>query len=319
MPCRRISSNHRPRPQALIIRKWWLTWCLLTTILVAMGFSLVIATCLASAAGGSYVLFSMEDRAGDDYGGGSITYPLHEVFEPGLFDLRRVHVWHDDHNIYFDISFTRVTNPWNAPEGFFHQLIDIYIDAEPGGHTQPVAPGPGVQFSAEAGWEYRLRIQPWGDSQWLDGRSNPGKVHAIKVLALPDGKTIRAGVPLTMTGPPNRGWRYYVLVGGFDVFGPDHYRPIKETATQWSFGGEAWPGCPSVIDILDPGPQRRSQKVQLAIRDSSSDAMPVLLPVGPGLSLPFTWKHLLASLAVLCVLASIFLLLSRLSPPGHVG
>ena len=299
--------------------KPWLTWRLSLAVLMALVFSMVILTSLVSAAGGSRILFSMEDRAGDDYGAGSITYPLHEVFEPGLFDLRRVHIWHDDHNIYFDVSFARVTNPWNAPEGFFHQLIDIYVDAEAGGHTQPVAPGPGVQFSSEAGWEYRLRVQPWGNSQWLDGRSSPGKVHRVKVLVLPDGKTIRAEVPLTLAKSPNRGWRYYVLVGGFDIFGPDHYRLVKETATQWSFGGGPRQGCPNIIDILDPGPQRRNQKAQLAVKDPSPDAMPMLLPVGPGLSLPFTWGHLVASLVVLGILLGIFFLMFHQSPPSRVG
>lgn len=291
---------------------------LVLVCLMLMIITVVRVALMASAAQAGQVLFSMEDRAGDDYGAGDITYPLHEVFEPGLFDLRRVHVWHDDRNVYFDISFSRISNPWNAPEGFFHQLIDIYIDVEPGGHTQPVAPGPGVSFSPDAGWEYRLRIQPWGGSRWLDGRSDPGKVYPVKALTLPDGKTIRAEVPLTTSVSPHRGWRYYVLVGGFDIFGPDHYRIVQETATQWSFGG-GFPGeGPRVIDILDSGSGgKRNQKAQLKVTDATIDTPPVLLPAGPGLSLPFTWGHLLASLGVLGILISIFLFMSRLSPPSQ--
>ena len=103
-------------------------WAILAVLTLGIG----AAAALWPTAAAGTVLFTMEDRAGDDWGPGDLKYPLHQVFEPGLFDLRRVHVWHDDRNLYFDVSFALVTNPWNAPEGFFHQLIDIYIDAEPG-------------------------------------------------------------------------------------------------------------------------------------------------------------------------------------------
>jgi carbohydrate-binding DOMON domain-containing protein len=264
------------------------------------------------------VLFSVEDRAGDDYGAGDLVYPLHEVFEPGLFDLRRVHVWHDDAKLYFDVSFALVTNPWNAPEGFFHQLIDIYIDGEPGGYTEPAAQGPGVRFAPDAGWEYRLRIQPWAGSRWVDARSYPAKVYPVEVLVLPDGKTIRAEVPLEAAGQPSRGWRYYVLVGGFDTFGPDNYRAVEETPTQWSFGSTHSGGSIRVVDILDAGSGKRSQKAQLRAGEGP-EGVPVLIPVDGGLSLPFTWQHLLASIVVLTLLGSMFLLLPRQKPPGQSG
>jgi len=266
----------------------------------------------------SQVVFSVEDRLGDDYGSGAVTYPLHHVFEPGLFDLRRVHIWHDNENIYFDISFAKVTNPWKAPEGFFHQLIDVYIDSEPGGHLKPVAPGPGIMFSPEAGWEYRLRIQPWGGSRWLDARSDPAKVHPIKALLLPDNKTIRGEVPLEIAGIPTRKWQYYVLVGGFDTFGPDQYRAIQEVASQWSFGGATMADGPNVIDLLDPRlGGKRSQKAQLETKDLAQGEYPVLIPVSHGLSLPFTMGHLLASLAMLCLLGGIFITVFRQEPPGY--
>ncbi|NMB46978.1 MAG: hypothetical protein GX998_11295 [Firmicutes bacterium] len=323
MPCDLMGLWRRKQGQSsseTAMTKQELAWSLVICGLLMLAWlNMVLAPVAVAAAGLGQVVLSMEDRAGDDYGAGNITYPLHNVFEPGLFDLRRVHVWYDDHHLYFDISFARISNPWNAPEGFFHQLIDIYVDAEPGGYTQPVAPGPGVQFSADAGWEYRLRVQPWGGSQWLDARSDPGKAYPVEVLVLPDEKTIRAGVPLTATDPPHKGWRYYVLVGGFDTFGPDHYRQVKETATQWSFGGGSSADGPHVIDILDTGSGKRNQKAQLSGKNSSPHGVPVILPMGPGVSLPFTWGHLLASLVVLCLLGSIFMYLSCQLPPSQAG
>jgi len=287
-------------------------WAILAVLTLGIG----AAAALWPTAAAGTVLFTMEDRAGDDWGPGDLKYPLHQVFEPGLFDLRRVHVWHDDRNLYFDVSFALVTNPWNAPEGFFHQLIDIYIDAEPGGYTEPAAEGPGVRFSPDAGWEYRLRIQPWTGSRWLDARSYPAKAYPVEVSVLPDGKTIRGEVPLKVTGPPSRSWRYYVLVGGFDTFGPDNYRAVESEPTQWSFGSASAARGVRVVDILDAGVGKRSQKAQL---QASGEEAPVLIPVDGGLSLPFTWGHLLASIVVLTLLGGMFLLLPRQKPPGQAA
>ena len=288
-------------------------------IVLALAAIMLSAGLPCAAQGASHVVFSMEDHPGDDFGQGQVSYPEHQVFEPGLFDLRRVHIWHDDENTYYDISFAKITNPWNAPEGFFHQLIDIYIDAEPGGHTVPAAPGAGVQFSPEAGWEYRLRIQPWGGSRWLDARWDPAKVYPVAVSVLPDDKTIRAQVPLTVAEHPSRVWQYYVLVGGFDTFGPDQYRVVEESASKWSFGGATTSNSPNVIDLLDGGLGRKSQKSQLNVENLAEGECPVLLPVSHGLSLPFTWWHLLASFAVLVLLSGIFYAVFRQQPPGHGG
>ncbi|NLK08012.1 MAG: hypothetical protein GX316_04850 [Firmicutes bacterium] len=274
----------------------------------------LVAVLSTTTYGASHMVFSMEDKVGDDCGAGGITYPDHEVFEPGLFDLENVNIWYDEHNTYYDISFVKVTNPWNAPEGFFHQLIDIYIDAEPGGHIVPAAPGPGVQFSPDAGWEYRLRIQPWGGSRWLDARLDPAQVHSIAASVLPDGKTIRAIVPTEAAPYPERTWQYYVLVGGFDSFGPDQYRVVEKTRSKWSFGGGRRANSPNVIDLLDSGRGKKSQTSQLSIEGLSEEEYPILLPVSQGLSLPFTNVHLAASFAVLVLLGGIFYTIFRWQP-----
>lgn len=286
-------------------------------VVFALAVVMVLAVLPHIAQGASYVVFSMEDKVDDDFGYGGVSYPEHQVFEPGLFDLRRVHIWYDDENTYYDISLTNVTNPWNAPEGFFHQLIDIYIDAEPGGHTVPAAPGPKVQFSPEAGWEYRLRIQPWGGSRWLDARTDPAKAYPVTASVLPDDETIRATVPFAVAERPARVWQYYVLVGGFDTFGPDQYRVVEEAASKWSFGGAATPSCSNVIDLLDGGLGKKAQKSQLSAEKLGEGEYPLLLPVSHGLSLPFTWGHLLSSFAVLALLSGIFYVVFRQQPPGH--
>src|SRR5690625_231109 len=73
----------------------------------------------------AHVVFTMRDPSGDDRGGGELIYPTHAAFEPfhGLFDLRRFQVSASSETAYFDLTFGEITNPFSAPEGFYHQRI----------------------------------------------------------------------------------------------------------------------------------------------------------------------------------------------------
>lgn len=65
-----------------------------------------------------------------------MVYPSHEVFVPGLFDLLKFQVSVDQQFVFFDFQFAALTNPFRAPEGYFHQRLELYI-------TTGVNPGPG--------------------------------------------------------------------------------------------------------------------------------------------------------------------------------
>jgi len=207
--------------------------------------------------GGERLVFAMRDPAGDDHGPGSYVYPTNETFVPGLFDLTGFAVRVDTDHVHFDLGFVAVTNPWDAPEGFYHQLIDIYIDTTSGaGRTDPLRPGPRVRFDPAYGWDVQVRAAPFGGTRMQrasDGADVPGLARGLTSGVLADGRTIRVSIPLAVLGVPQSSWRYYVLVGGFDAFGEDGYRPARETATPWSFGGAHPSGAgPQVIDILAP-------------------------------------------------------------------
>lgn len=239
-------------------------------------------------------VFRMKDPPGDDNGPGTYVYPTDETFVPGLFDLTDFAVRTAGDQVYFDLTFREVNNPWGAPEGFYHQLIDIYIDTVPGrGSTEPLRPGPQVRFHPAHAWDVRVRAAPFGGTRLHRATDPPdaaGRTRGVSAHVLDDGRTIRIAVAQAAIGAPERSWRYYVLVGGFDAFGEDNYRPVDVQPTAWRFGGgDPAAAGPRVIDILAPR-WPRSQAGQLAsfaergdgLGDSGRVSYALVHPVGPG-------------------------------------
>jgi len=234
------------------------------------------------------MLFGMDDPLGDDYGPGTYTYPAHPAFSPhsGILDLKRFEVFDSGDTVDFYFTFAMMTNPWHAPEGFSHQLIDLYIDCiDRAGRDRPLREGPRVRFPVEFGWDYLIRVVAWGGCRLFradDPTNSKGVKDGISAALLPDGNTIRVSVRRDhFEVEPNSNWKYYCLVGAQDVFGEDEYRPVMREAGLWHFGGaEDEKLAPYVIDLLAPGSGPKSQKAQLSSYDSGSSTYALLHPVG---------------------------------------
>ncbi|MGE5548912.1 MAG: glucodextranase DOMON-like domain-containing protein [Bacteroidota bacterium] len=230
--------------------------------------------------------FRLLDPAGDDYGPGSYIYPKNHAFEPyhGLFDLRSFTVSSDVKSVRFDLTLADLRNPWSAPEGFSHQLLEVFIARGNGfGRTEPFAAGSFVRFAPEHPWDVMLKAAPWDSSELiLLGPDGQPVKHGLQV-GLAGPQTVRATVPVALLGAPERTWRYYVLVGSYDGFGEDNFRPVMAKAGEWHFGGGRNDAAePQVIDILAPERGRFSQEKQLGSYDWTQKKLAVLQPVGPG-------------------------------------
>ncbi|MGQ9778973.1 MAG: glucodextranase DOMON-like domain-containing protein [Bacillota bacterium] len=237
-----------------------------------------------AAAGREEGNFRMEDPPGDDFGPGTYLYPKNKVFAPyhGHFDLCSFSVSTVGDEVHFDATMGLLANPWQAPEGFSHQIIEVYICRGKNGRTEPPVPGASVRFAPEYPWDVRLKAVPWEASELLflrpDGR--PVK-HPLRV-GLAGPRTIRMAVPLSLLGLPRPAWCYYVLVGSYDGFAEDNFRPVMAKPGEWHFGGgrdDAWD--PNVIDLLAPPRGRCSQEHQLGSFDAARGEYAVLFPVGP--------------------------------------
>ncbi|NPV54009.1 MAG: hypothetical protein HPY71_10855 [Firmicutes bacterium] len=260
----------------------------LLTLALALFLFILFGTYLEGqlqAQGQARVVFDMDDPEGDDHGPGSYVYPLHKVFQhDGLFDLIHFSVSYNSEYVYFDSTFKEITNPWNAPEGFSHQLINIYIDSVSGeGRTQTLKPGAQVAFDKRYAWDFQVKVLGWGGSRVFTARDtaeSKGVSEGVRAEVLPQSKTIRVAVPRAILGEPTSRWRYYVLIGSQDAFGIDDYRPVMEKPGSWVFGGGSdLDFDPNVIDMLALARGRYSQEAMLSSYNLARGTLATIHPV----------------------------------------
>lgn len=254
-------------------------------IAAAMAVGIAIAAPVEGAGGldkRERVLFRISDVRGDDHGAGSVRYPLDEVFHPyqGYLDIHKFEVSADSDSVYFRFHMGAVSaEPFNPPEGFFHQRIDLFIHTgDEGGRTAPLRAGSGVVFSQRHPWHMWVKVAPFGGTAlytWLDSADSPGRRSGITATGLKESGVIEVRIPVDTISPPTSKWRYYVLVGSFDGLGDDEYRAVAPERSRWLLGGDA-PDLPGVVDVIAPGWGPRRQSVQLA----GGKDPPVLFPVG---------------------------------------
>ncbi len=249
-----------------------------------VAWALVLVATMASVpmaraeVAGERVVWECDDPAGDDHGPGSYTYPTNPSFAPysGHFDLTRFRVTVDDRATNFDVTVARLINTWNAPEGFSHQLVEVFIDTTPGeGSVDSFGSGLNVRFDPRWAPDVYIKILAWGGSRVNVG----GQDHPIWAGVLPNTSTIRASVPLELLGEPSESWKYYVVVSSQDGYGPDDHRPVTEEGGQWVFGGGSDSGlCPYAIDILAPDSASKPQYSQLRSWSDADRRLAVLVP-----------------------------------------
>ncbi|HBF38078.1 MAG TPA: hypothetical protein DDW50_12230 [Firmicutes bacterium] len=278
---------------------------------------LMLITSLAAWADAPDVYFDMHDALGDESGYGTYQYPTNIAFKPyrGLFDITEFKVIPGSKGwVYFDTRFTKVTNPWVAPEGFIHQNLRIFINKQPGiGLATPPYPGANIKFNPKYGWEIGLQIVGWGNSRLLILEDQHTiRVHTLKVELLPDGQTIRAFVPEQYIGIPQKNWQYYVYVGSYDGFGEDFFRKVDSKTGEWVIGGSSGHNIePRVLDLLASSKGRYSQEKQLHSFNLQTGELAVLSPVGNNMSNwdPVSWLYL--CLIIVCISGIIFVIIKK--------
>lgn len=230
-------------------------------------------------------IIDIEDPIGDDYGPGTYLYPTNNQFWPyhGLLDIERFKIQANQNFIRFLITFGQITNPWKAPFGFSHPLIEIYIDYRPGGRRRPLFPGAKVVFSPRASWDKMVKTNGW-TIFFFDHNErsiqNQDVFREGEVRVLSDGKTIQIQLPIEEWSSFSDLYNasYYLLVGGQDGFGPDNFRVVKKGTSEWHFGGSDGSGYGSnVIDLVVP--PGKDQKKILGSYDPTNRIFAVVEPV----------------------------------------
>lgn len=250
---------------------------------------ILIALLSLPAEAESSVILRLKDPRGDDHGGGKLAYPQHEVYLPGLFDLLKFELAQGEGELIFDFQFAELTNPFGAPEGYFHQRLEVYIrtGAIPG--SESITVGPYTLATAPGqGWDLRLSIAPFGESKLyrIGAAGEPVLVEqGFPSSVLPDGRTIRIQLPSSLVPQVSPAWGFYILVGAFDGLAPDYWRDHGEGP--WQVGGEGVP----VFDLLAPRWGPLNQRNQLTGEVLSPQS-------GGGEILPWLWGGVVVVVAV---------------------
>ncbi len=221
---------------------------------------------------------SLADPVGDDVGPGTYTYPNAPVFDQdGLFDLRKYEIYDAGNRWVMTFDFGAMTNPWAAPYGFSHQLINLYLDVEDGGRTETYKQGANVKFPPEYGWDYFIKVTGWPDY----GRelvTAEGDEFKVDVSSDPKKNRVIVEVPKELV-PKVRGGGYLLILSQ-DGYGRDHIRDVREESSTWQGGGSPEPSlAPNVYDYLDPD---GDQKAILGNYDANENEFVTLRPYKVG-------------------------------------
>ncbi len=204
----------------------------------------------------------LKDPVGDEHGPGYYEFPTNPVFEPGLFDLQRMRIYRDGDAVVFVFTFGKVTNPWGAPLGFSHQLLNVFIGTTKakGGRYDSKSPAlPALKFSRP--WQVRLKVAGWPD-YGLSLFDERGQEHRNAFQAWAQGNDIFVRVAASQL-PPGGDRYVYVLVSSQDGYAEDNIRPLETRSGEWVLGGKRHPQDPPVLDLLAPEGAQPDQKTQL--------------------------------------------------------
>ncbi len=226
------------------------------------------------------VIADLEDPVGDDNGPGYYTYPKDQAFAPfkGLFDIKEMKVLENQKNFIFQFKFVTMTNPWNAPKGFSHQIINLYIDDKSGGRIDTYNKGANVQFSKKHPWDYFIKVTGWPSyGQFFATADKQESNDTITVNADPAEKTINIIVPKKAIGNPQE-FYLYVLSGSQDGYGPDNFREVTKKASTWTLGGN--PGlttAPLVLDTIVPKGYTQKEVLGNFDKNNLATLLPLLI------------------------------------------
>jgi len=216
-------------------------------------------------------VFCMADPQGDAFGPGDYSYPEHSSFPPELadmLDLVEFRVANSESATRFEFTFVQppdLVQPWGGAGYNFHR-IDLYIAPGGDGRTETFRPGAQVEFAMP--WQVNLRIRDWNGAYLIHWEDNPDDTSAgiwqenegFEVFV--QDNTIVVEVDHQHLGPATSQWRYYVLVGLQDAYGPDQYRKVCEERGPWAGGGGSETEFnPNVYDILADTVQAQGQQL----------------------------------------------------------
>jgi len=200
-------------------------------------------------------LLDIEDNVGDETGDGDYTYPLASDFAPGsgLFDVTHLKVSQSSWNARFELTFGEITDFWSLSNGFSHQIVQIYVDQ---GDTMwgetDMLEGANAVIHSEWAWEVAISAtgEP-GAVKSVNSQTGETSAKGIEVSGNSDSNTVIITVSKSVIGPDIPDYRFVIVAGSQDGFGPGKWRDVDADAKTWRLGGG---DDPSELDGIDYDP-----------------------------------------------------------------
>ncbi len=229
-------------------------------------------------------ILDVDDAVGDENGGGNITYPTASDFAPGagLFDITHLKISQSAWNARFEITMGEMTDYWGLANGFSHQIVQIYVDQGNymWGETDMLE---GANAVIDEDWAWEVAISATGEPgavKSIESLSRETSAKGIEVSGDVESKTITITVSKLVIGYDVSTYRYVIVVGSQDGFGPGKWRDVDAEAKTWRLGGGADPlpltGVdydPNVLDIVLDGD---GQAVMLSSYDVEAQVPAIL-------------------------------------------
>jgi arabinogalactan endo-1,4-beta-galactosidase len=190
------------------------------------------------------------DPEGDDRGPGTYKYPSAAVYKPGVFDIVKVVVSLEGEEVVVKTCFRSLGgNPWQGPNGFSLQYIQVYIRTTNPAVTNKVYRkdtfGLGIELREDYAWQYALLIAPgWGTEplprgelsalQYANGTVFVEDKH-FSVAARPEEGCVEARVPRNLMPDWEniKLWRVVAAVTSWAGENPDRIRSFAPGGGEW--------------------------------------------------------------------------------------
>ncbi|MFC1485019.1 glucodextranase DOMON-like domain-containing protein [bacterium] len=198
--------------------------------------------------------FDIQDSLRDDYGPGSYTYPLNDLYPKMSCDIRRFSARNDSEYLHFSIFMNSLSNPFDAPNGFSAPQIDIYIDmnGRKGLGNTALLKGRGAFTTLNNAWEYCISINGWKGYVYQSGiDSNILELGKLNIKVNQAQKSINIYIPKDVLTGNIVLWNYIVLVCGYD-HETDSIMSVKNESQEAAFGGRKNDFQSNIIDIILP-------------------------------------------------------------------
>ncbi|ADM27517.1 glycoside hydrolase family 57 [Ignisphaera aggregans DSM 17230] len=246
---------------------------------------LVIPRPIASTTG--KVILDIKDPIGDDNGTGTYVYPKNAVFKPGVFDLTGFKVIDQGDKLIFYVYVRDLGgNPWNGPNGFSLQYVQIYVRTTLGVAGKTNTFGLNANLTEDSAWHFALLLAPgWGSDPVPIGE-RAALVYFNGTTVVQDGilsvytdvasnAIIAEVAKMVLPDVENAGkWIYTVVLTSYDGYGTDRIRSFSIEATEWVVGvgkdlavATALGVVPRIMDLLAPSAELQYTMLNSFIAD----------------------------------------------------